>query len=352
MEPYFSNPDTIQRLMNAANSLMVGSPDSVKYRLGHALRIIAKNPREFDENCEVNIEWMERRFVDRVSEVRIESSESDLESLISMTYRLVREFQFSIKADLSSELYSLLTIVDQFYDNLSADSQRQIDYARRDMPVAILKHLIHSERYGPLTSIPSLASTAEAKIKNWKDELDKAEGRTTKLAETLSTQEQAFNFVGLNKGFGDLADSITEELKFARWGFGTFGALMLIPSSVDLWLITMRNVDLSKVGIYTLGAALVSTITITLLFLYFFRIALRKADSCRAQLVQIRLRMSLCKFIQSYADYSVEIKAKNSDALSKFEALIFSGIVGTEDKMPSTFDGIEQLSALAKTIRG
>lgn len=352
MEPYFSAPENIQRLMNAANTLMIGSPDSLKYRLGHALRIIAKNSQNFDKNCEVNIEWMGRRFIDRVSEVRVESSEIDLEILISITYRIVREFQFSIKEDLSMELFSFLTAVDQFYNSFSAETQQQIDYARKEMSVSVLKHLIHSDKYGPLTTIPSLAAGADEKIKNWKKDLEEAEERTKKLAETLSTQEQAFNFVGLNKGFGDLANDITEELNIARWGLFIFGLLMLAPSIVDLWLITIQKIELSKLGNYTLGAVLLSTITITLLFLYFFRITLRKADSCRAQLVQIRLRMSLCKFIQSYADYSAEIKAKNSDALSKFEALIFSGIVGTEDKLPSTFDGIEQLSALAKTIRG
>jgi hypothetical protein len=62
--------------------------------------------------------------------------------------------------------------------------------------------------------------------------------------------------------------------------------------------------------------------------------------------------MSLCRFIQSYADYSIDIKEKNSEALSKFEAIIFSGLVGSEDKLPSTFDGIEQLTAFAKSITG
>jgi hypothetical protein len=352
MEPYFSAPANVQLLTTAANSLIIGSPDSLKYRLGQALRIIANNAQTFEKSCEVNIEWMGGRFIVLVSEVRVHSSDSDLEQLVWMTYRVVRELQFSIKEDLSMELSSFVATVDQLHDNFRAETKAQINFAQTHMPVAVLKNLIHSNKYGPLTDLPSLAANAEKKIKEWKEDLEKAEERTTKIAETLSTQEQAFNFVGLNQGFSDLADSIRRELNFARLGLLAFGLLILIPSSIDLWLITLKNLDLSKVGNYTLGAALLSTITITLLFLYFFRIALRKADSCRAQLVQIRLRMSLCKFIQSYAGYSAEIKAKNSDALSKFEALIFSGIVGTEDKLPSTFDGIEQLSALAKSIRG
>jgi hypothetical protein len=114
----------------------------------------------------------------------------------------------------------------------------------------------------------------------------------------------------------------------------------------------MGIVDFSKQNVQTLIATAIAIVAITLLFLYFFRIALRKADSCRAQLIQVRLRMTLCRFIQSYADYSGEIKAKNGEALTKFENLIFAGIVGSDDKLPSTFDGIEQLATFAKSITG
>jgi hypothetical protein len=101
----------------------------------------------------------------------------------------------------------------------------------------------------------------------------------------------------MHKGFSDLAENIAKELTFARCGLTLFGILMLLPSSVDLWLVLFKGVDLAAMKIFSLAAVLLGTITITFLFLYFFRIALRKADSCRAQLVQIRLRMSLCRFI-------------------------------------------------------
>jgi hypothetical protein len=62
--------------------------------------------------------------------------------------------------------------------------------------------------------------------------------------------------------------------------------------------------------------------------------------------------MALCQFIQNYAEYSKEIKTKDKSALEKFENLIFSGIVSDEQNLPSTFDGIEQLSKLADAIKG
>jgi hypothetical protein len=131
-----------------------------------------------------------------------------------------------------------------------------------------------------------------------------------------------------------------------------FGGLLLIPALTDLGLIAMGYINLSHTQTPSLIAGGIISLTCTLILLYFFRILLRDVDSKDAQLMQIRLRMTLCQFVQSYATYATGIKEKNADLLSKFESLIFSGIVGTQDKLPSTFDGLEQIAALLKTATG
>ena len=88
------------------------------------------------------------------------------------------------------------------------------------------------------------------------------------------------------------------------------------------------------------------------MFIYFFRVVLNHYNSIQTQIMQIELRQSLCQFIQSYAKYAKEIKEKDGASLEKFENLIFSSILSTPDKVPSTFDGIEQLSNLIKNIKG
>jgi hypothetical protein len=60
----------------------------------------------------------------------------------------------------------------------------------------------------------------------------------------------------------------------------------------------------------------------------------------------------LCEFIQSYADYSANIKKQDSSALEKFENLIFSGVVSEPEKLPSTYDGLDQLADFIKSIKG
>ncbi|WP_162995768.1 hypothetical protein [Janthinobacterium agaricidamnosum] len=66
------------------------------------------------------------------------------------------------------------------------------------------------------------------------------------------------------------------------------------------------------------------------------------------QLSQLELRKALCEFVQDYAKYASEIKEKNADTLARFETVIFSNIVMSDEKMPSVFEGIDQLSNLMR----
>ncbi|EII3729117.1 hypothetical protein LG468_003962, partial [Vibrio cholerae] len=68
-------------------------------------------------------------------------------------------------------------------------------------------------------------------------------------------------------------------------------------------------------------------------------------------IMQIELRQTLCQFIQSYAEYASEIKAKDASSLEKFESLIFSGILSDAEKLPSTFDGLEQIVTMLKSLK-
>ena len=348
---FFDTPLAIQRLRDASVVLMSDSNDSKRFMLGQVLRIISTNAPEFDLLCQTNIGWIGSKLLSDL-EVIGELKDDKIDMVIASVYRFLIEFDLSISNELSMELRAFINRVVEITPSLSKGAQEQIEYARQSMPLNILKRILNSEEVGSLRNVSSVAYKMEQKINEWETKLGNAETNANRLSEILEKHTQAFNFVGLHEGFDDLSGHIKRELRFAQVGMGIFGLMVLIPGMIDIWVSLVSAVDLSRINVYTLIAASIGTVTLTLLFLYFFRIALRKADSCNAQLLQVRLRMSLCRFIQSYAEYANEIKEKNSDALTKFEALIFSGIVGTEDKLPSTFDGIEQLSALAKSIRG
>lgn len=335
---------------------MAGEKKGLSFHVGQVLRIISKNSGSFDDFCQINIKWIGPQVKNSIYAIGQGGDEQErdlnLYMLSSSIYRFVMEYNLSVKNDLSRELQAFLSIVKMKIEDFPENERVQIEYARQEMPISILKELINSEEMGNLRNLPEIAQNIQTKVDGWNASLEAKEQTAVRLGNVLEKHTREFNFVGLHEGFSDLEKRISSELSEARKCLWLFGALMIAPSFAEVLLIVSGYIDLTGLNTYSLVAVMLGTVTVTLLLLYFFRISLRKADSCTAQLMQIRLRMSLCRFIQGYADYSVEIKQKNSDALAKFESLIFSGIVGSDDKLPSTFDGMEQLAALAKSIKG
>ena len=86
---------------------------------------------------------------------------------------------------------------------------------------------------------------------------------------------------------------------------------------------------------------------VELLLIYLFRVVLVHFNAAQIQMLQLEVRMAACGFIDEY----VKFRKENGDPdLSKFEALIFGGIVADHDKVPSTFDGLEQMVKAFKEV--
>ncbi len=128
------------------------------------------------------------------------------------------------------------------------------------------------------------------------------------------------------------------------------GILILIPLGVELYLTTDGLLNDKTFGTDHF-VTLIPLISIEIILIYFFRVILYNHRSVEAQKIQLELRKTLCQFIQSYAEYSVNIKKQDSAALEKFENLIFSGIISNPEKLPSTFDGLDQVGNLVKRVK-
>ena len=350
----FSTPAGTQALDSAIDFLQQDRDDSIKVRLRQVLKIIKTNAEEIDKNCSINVEWIGDQTVNALKNLNVFSDDKDNEAYMvaAFIYRFITEFDLSIQGDLSMELRAFSNGVDENLSKFTGAAKDQINFARQGMAAAVVKKIVNTEEFGSLRNIATATARVESRIQEWNASLEATEQKATQLSEALEKHTRAFNFVGLHEGFADLADDIKDELKTAQKQMIGFGGLVLMPGLFELYLIWSKTVDLTSLSIPTLIASSLAVVALTLLVLYFFRIALRKADACRAQLIQVRLRMSLCRFIQDYASYSSDIKSKNEGALEKFESLIFSGIVSSDEKLPSTFDGIEQLASLAKSVRG
>lgn len=179
--------------------------------------------------------------------------------------------------------------------------------------------------------------------------LKEKEERVQKLSEALNKQEKAFNFVGLSQGFENLLKTNKSSKCWTLFFLFLMGAVLLITPLSYVCLIANFTVEsINDPYIWKLAIPFVG---LEIILFYFFRVILSHYNSIKTQIMQIELRQSLCQFIQSYADYTKEIKENNAGSLEKFENLIFSNILSTPEKVPSTFDGLEQLANLMKELK-
>jgi hypothetical protein len=129
-------------------------------------------------------------------------------------------------------------------------------------------------------------------------------------------------------------------------------AILIIAPLMIEFTLTAIKVSSGKTVEMNHLFILIPLFSIEIILIYFFRVILLNHRSIKAQLMQLELRQTLCQFIQSYTEYSSKIKASDASALDKFENMIFSGVVSNSEKLPSTFDGIEQISKMLKSVKG
>lgn len=218
---------------------------------------------------------------------------------------------------------------------LTLDSQNEI------------RKSLRSESEASAARLGSLVSS----ITTWEEKLDYWKDKTANLEKLIKEQHQDLNFVGLSKAFSDLIQKRVTELKAASRSVKLFGFVaILFP--VIVFFVGVQYHSTNKFDWSVLSYAIPS-LTIELLLLYFFRIALRNEYSIKAQLLQLELRYSICAFIQGYAEFAKSVRADDADkTLEKFEAFVFSGITADIQNIPSQFDGLEQIVSLIKGMRG
>lgn len=187
--------------------------------------------------------------------------------------------------------------------------------------------------------------------------LEEVEGRADKLKLSLDKYHDAYNFVGLYYAFSKLKAQKVVEKNLRLFLLFLLGFAALAPFVVKGWLLLSDGAhavslgQLSEKGLNSLEVPLLVTFAgFEILVLYFFKVVLHSLRSVRGQLLQLDLRMALCQFIDKYVEYSNDNKEKSGEALGKFESVVFSGLVTIEEKIPSTFDGMDVLHEVVKKI--
>lgn len=234
-------------------------------------------------------------------------------------------------------------------DDISPDEISQLNYIQSDYSLMLLNDYLGNKSFQAFLNYEEnikkieqhsivLKETSDKIQKSAEEKLEKVE----QLSNTLKDLKQGFNFVALSDGFSRM---LNEKKSSKIWILLLLFLIAVIISAIPAYKF------LSEGGINLTWQQIAISAGLELVLIYFFRVVLFHYRTVQTQIMQLDLRLSLCQFIQSYAEYAKEIKTNDKDALDKFENLIFSSILSNDEKIPSTFDGLEQLNSLIKQFK-
>lgn len=353
IEAFFNTREVRTALNRYLHSLEEITPNGrfakdLNLKITKILNEFIRDPEYWDKRTQSNMEHIGSEFREHISFITNEQNEINLTFALALRFILEASLFWSAENEKSfyKEMQDFaIRNIDEFDDI----SRNQIRYSLYEMPIQIVRRFISHDEVKNYVQFIEALQKAKALQETWIADLDQKKKRVEELNETLKKQESAFNFVGLYAGFAKLGRIKAKELRWSRLVMFALGALMPVPLIYEI--IYGGNLINPDAGMHGL-IKIIPIASITLILIYYFRVSLGNYNSVRAQVMQIELRKSLCRFIQSYADYAKELPRENTALLSKFEDVIFSNIMTSEEKTPSTFDGIEQLATLLSSIKG
>ncbi|ELY4006681.1 hypothetical protein SMY36_002856 [Cronobacter dublinensis] len=240
----------------------------------------------------------------------------------------------------------------EYLDEFNDESRARIHSSLLRQPSNILNKCMEKLNISGYQKALQQINDTERRLSSLQIDLDNKITRVNQLEAQLLRQETAFNFVELFKGFDRLGKMKRIELNKTKKLLYTLAVIIPVGVIVETicFAVLFKDDNAS-----THLIKLIPSASLIVLLLYYFRIVLKTFNSIKSQVMQIELRKSLCQFIQRYGEYAKEINAgikeNEKSPLSKFEDVIFSNIMASEDKTPSTFDGMEQLASMINALK-
>ncbi|MEH0875620.1 hypothetical protein QM999_13080 [Pectobacterium cacticida] len=318
-----------------------------KLRDRHCINILKNmesNAKRWDEYTSFNND----RLSDALSEMLSYDDYDDeiMNYLFATLFRFLMEYNFKSEAELDDKLNDVKFFAIKERDRFNGRSLTRIDFSINILPFSLMREKYQSSDVKSFIKAVEVEGSMKVHMADWDKTIDGQIKRVTELNEKLKEQEVAYNFVGLYKGFHNLSRAKRIEAKTALFNTRMFGFLAIIPLVFEAIMLTVNS---NGTWFDSFRIALIPAFALTFILVYYFRVSLSSYQSIKSQIVQIELRKSLCTFIQNYSTYAEKMTDKES--LRKFENVIFSNIMPSEDKIPSTFDGIEQIAKLIESIK-
>lgn len=166
------------------------------------------------------------------------------------------------------------------------------------------------------------------------------ENRIESYRKDLAKKSSEYNYVNLSHAFSKLLEKKEKELRYIHIATIALGIAALFSPLVAIYLNFFTDKSITKdIANYF------PFLACTVIFLYYFRIYQQSYNGIKSEILQIDQRKSLCAFVEGYSSYK---KQYDSAVPDKFETLIFSPIVSIPGKIPSSFDGFDQITKLIK----
>lgn len=316
---------------------------------------------EFDKIIEYSRKQPVSNFVSEIGKAlkvyKDTKQDSDLLYLFELSLNLINiyfsELTFilgGVNGSISIEVSSVSTFVSEKYLK-HPKFGRYVKFAERDLPFQIFKELFHSSKIKNLTELNSNLKQASELLEKWEKSFEIKKNTVFQLEQKLAETKLTYDFLGLNKGFQQLYEQKKDELKAAKNTYGFVATTMFtIPFAEFVALVAAFFYFEGKIP-SNMWLVSIPFITLILITLYLLKISLQDKRAIQSQMMQLELRMALCQFIHNYAEDSETLHKKNSVGFEKFENIIFSPLVSSDDKIPTTFDGMEQLAKLIGEFR-
>ena len=346
------------------------SRDSIEYHKIHYTQIILDKISESDDCwlsvCPFNYHYIGKYFEKRLNFLENNWDSEILDEIFLMSIRFLQEAELTMRRQYREKIWNDSDIYERIWDwfkslkndDITHNNIYQLNYIKSDYSLMLLNDYLGNKsfqaslkNYGEnIKKIEqqsiTLKETSNKIQKSFDEEMQKSVDekleKVEQLSDTLKNLKQGFNFVALSDRFSRM---LNEKKSNKIWILLLLFLIAIIISAIPAYKF------FSDGGVNLTWQQIAISAGLELVLIYFFRVVLFHYRTVQTQIMQLDLRLSLCQFIQSYAEYAKEIKTNDKDALDKFENLIFSSILSSDEKIPSTFDGLEQLNSLIKQFK-
>ena len=152
-------------------------------------------PKQWDELCQININWIGSHFMNRLSDEERELSKERLDDICSICFRFLFELYLSIKNGLEEDFEDARQFVFNNIDSFENRAKEHIEYAIRNMPIAIFKVILNSDAITSIKDFNSVSAKVEQLKESLETEISDKENKVNALKESLEKYENGFNFV-------------------------------------------------------------------------------------------------------------------------------------------------------------